>query len=188
MIVTKKKSEVKAKKNPKTEPKKAENKVEAVQAAVETSPAAGQGLPNQPANPQQPSQPANPQPGQPVAGGKKPADLVEEKIKLIIEKAKKKGYITYEEMNNELPDESISPNRLESLIMTLDEMGISLLDESEMEKRREEDEEFEVDDDVFVDEEAAAEEAEDLVLETELVEGDVGRIDDPIRKYRLPAR
>ncbi|OHB44010.1 MAG: RNA polymerase sigma factor RpoD [Planctomycetes bacterium GWC2_45_44] len=118
-----------------------------------------------------------------MADGKKPADSIEEKIKQIIEKAKKKGYITYEEMNNELPDESISPNRLESLIMTLDEMGISLLDESEMEKRQEE-EEFEVDDDVFVDEEAVVEEvADDLVLETELVEGDVGRIDDPVRMY-----
>jgi len=171
--VTKKKSEVKAKKNSKTEPKKVENKVEAVQ-AIETSPAAGQGQSNQP---------ANQQPSQPVAGGKKPADIIEEKIKLIIEKAKKKGYITYEEMNNELPDESISPNRLESLIMTLDEMGISLLDESEMGKQQEEEEEFEVDDDVFVDEAVVAAEAEDLVLETELVEGDVGRIDDPIRMY-----
>ena len=171
--MTKKKSEVKAKKNSKTEPKKVENKVEAVQ-AIETSPAAGQGQSNQP---------ANQQPSQPVAGGKKPADIIEEKIKLIIEKAKKKGYITYEEMNNELPDESISPNRLESLIMTLDEMGISLLDESEMGKQQEEEEEFEVDDDVFVDEAVVAAEAEDLVLETELVEGDVGRIDDPIRMY-----
>jgi hypothetical protein len=33
------------------------------------------------------------------------------KNKIIIEKAKKKGYITYEEMNNELPM-SISPARL----------------------------------------------------------------------------
>jgi len=175
--VTKKKSEVKAKKKLKIEDKKTEVKVETkVEAAKDAVaiPAAEQ--PN--ANP-----PAGQQPAAPVADGKKPADSIEEKIKQIIEKAKKKGYITYEEMNNELPDESISPNRLESLIMTLDEMGISLLDESEMEKRQEE-EEFEVDDDVFVDEEAVVEEvADDLVLETELVEGDVGRIDDPVRMY-----
>ena len=173
--MTKKKSEVKAKKKLKTEDKKTEvkieTKVEAVKDAV-AAPAAEQ--------PQ-----ANQQPGAVAADGKKPADLIEEKIKQIIEKAKKKGYITYEEMNNELPDESISPNRLESLIMTLDEMGISLLDESEMEKRQEEDgEEFEVDDDVFADEEAATvEETDDLVLETELAEVDVGRIDDPVRMY-----
>lgn len=179
--MTKKKSEIKAKK--KTEPKKtdakAEVKVEAVKVeAVKDAvavPVVGQPEANQPAG-QQPSAVG--------ADGKKPADSIEEKIKQIIEKAKKKGYITYEEMNNELPDESISPNRLESLIMTLDEMGISLLDESEMEKRQEEDGEFEVDDDVFVDEEAVAEEAaDDLVLETELVEGETGRIDDPVRMY-----
>jgi RNA polymerase primary sigma factor len=179
--VTKKKSEVKAKK--KTEPKKTDSKVEVkadavVDAAVKDAgavPAVGQPEANQP---------AGQQPVVPGADVKKPADSIEEKIKQIIEKAKKKGYITYEEMNNELPDESISPNRLESLIMTLDEMGISLLDESEMEKRQEEDGEFEVDDDVFADEEAAvAEEADDLVLETELAEVDVGRIDDPVRMY-----
>ncbi|OHB52706.1 MAG: RNA polymerase sigma factor RpoD [Planctomycetes bacterium GWF2_42_9] len=106
---------------------------------------------------------------------------MEDKIKLIIEKAKKKGYITYEEMNNELPDESISPARLENLIMTLDEMGISLLDEAEIEKQDDE-EEFEVDDEVFVDEEAeAAEDTEDTLLENELI--DTGRIDDPVRMY-----
>ncbi len=115
------------------------------------------------------------------AGAEAAPKTVEEKIKLIIEKAKKKGYITYEEMNNELPDESISPARLENLIMTLDEMGISLLDEAEIEKQDDE-EEFEVDDEVFVDEEAeAAEETEDTLLETELM--DTGRIDDPVRMY-----
>jgi RNA polymerase primary sigma factor len=129
---------------------------------------------------QQPQQPEQlPSPGQ----VKKSGNIIEEKIKLIIEKAKKKGFITYEEMNNELPDESISPNRLESLIMTLDEMGISLLDEAELEKQREEEDEFEVDDEVFVDEEAAEEASEDLVLEAELVEGSAGRIDDPVRMY-----
>jgi RNA polymerase primary sigma factor len=126
-----------------------------------------------------------PQPGQaqgPDAQPKKPESL-EDKIKLIIEKAKKKGYITYEEMNNELPDESISAARLESLIMTLDEMGISLLDESEMEKQADDEDGFEVDDDALVDEEIEVEEAEDALLETELVEGSVGRIDDPVRMY-----
>jgi len=109
--------------------------------------------------------------------------VTEEKIKLILDKGQKKGYITYEEMNNELPDESISPNRLDSLIMTLDEMGIAILDEAEMQKRKsleEDDEDF--DDDAF---EASLDKdnAEDLVLETELVEPDVGRIDDPVRMY-----
>jgi len=170
--VTKKKTENKAKKEQKTAVKKAEKKVEAIESAETV-----QSQQQQPQ--QQPQQPQPPAAGQP----QKPGDIIEEKIKLIIEKAKKKGYITYEEMNNELPDELISPNRLESLIMTLDEMGITLLDEAELEKQREEEDAFEVDDDVLVDEEAAEEESEDLLLETELIEGTIGRIDDPVRMY-----
>ncbi len=162
--MAKKKTEVKGKKSQKPPVKEAEKK-------IETPPVAEAAQNQQPQQAQQPG-----------AEGAVKKDVIEEKIKLIIEKAKKKGYITYEEMNNELPDEAISATRLESLIMTLDEMGISLLDESEIEKQREEDDEFEVDDAVFADEEAEAE-TDDAVLETELVEVDSGRIDDPVRMY-----
>jgi RNA polymerase primary sigma factor len=169
--VAKKKTENKAEKDKKIKAKKAvggehgrtEKKIEAPVIAEATE------------NQQEPQQPAETQASK--------SDTVENKIKLIIEKAKKKGYITYEEMNNELPDESISASRLESLIMTLDEMGISLLDESEMEKRQDEEDDFEVSDEVFAEEEAEAEESEDTLLETELVEVDTGRIDDPVRMY-----
>ena len=170
----KKKTENKVKKSPKAAVKKAEKKTETA-GIVEAAQSQQQAQPQQ----QQPQQQQQPPAGQ----VRKPGDIIEEKIKLILEKAKKKGFITYEEMNNELPDESISPARLESLIMTLDEMGITLLDETELEKQREEEDEFGVDDGVFVDEEAAEEESEDLLLETELIEGAVGRIDDPVRMY-----
>jgi RNA polymerase primary sigma factor len=156
--VAKKKAENKAKKNQNTAVKNAEKQVETADAVEVVQ---------------------NQQP-QPVSQVKKTGDIIEDKIKLIIEKAKKKGYITYEEMNNELPDESISPNRLESLIMTLDEMGISLLDEAEIEKRREEDGDFEVDDAAFVEEDAVEEEEESA---DQLLEVTVGRIDDPVRMY-----
>ena len=161
--MSKKKADGKAVKDRKALMKQAEKSIEAL--------AAAEAALNQP---QTESSDGTPQAAAASKG------TVEDKIKLIIEKAKKKGYITYEEMNNELPDESISPARLENLIMTLDEMGISLLDEAEIEKQ-EDDEDFEVDDEVFVDEEAEAEEAEDTLLETELV--DTGRIDDPVRMY-----
>jgi RNA polymerase primary sigma factor len=162
MIVAKKKTESKAKKVQKTPVKKAGKKAEAVE-AVEAA--------------------KKQQPQEPTIQIKKTGDVVEDKIKLIIEKAKKKGFITYEEMNNELPDESISASRLENLIMTLDEMGISMLDEAEVEKQQDEEDGFEVDDEALVDEEIEEESSEDLVLETELVEGSGGRIDDPVRMY-----
>ena len=58
----------------------------------------------------------------------------EAKIKAMIEKGKKKGYLTYEEMNADLPEDLVSPARLDTLLTALDEMGISLIDEADVDK------------------------------------------------------
>ncbi len=105
--------------------------------------------------------------------------IVEAQISAIVEKGKKRGYLTYEEMNNELPDEAVSPNRLDNLLMTLDEMGVTLLDEAELKKRQQSEKGFEVPD-TF--EQNDAESSEDLLLEGELAV-ETGRIDDPVRMY-----
>jgi RNA polymerase primary sigma factor len=107
---------------------------------------------------------------------------VEQQIKAITEKGRRKGYLTYEEMNEDLSDDIVSPARLDSLLATLDEMGIHLLDEADVEKH--EAEEFGA---------AGSEEGsskaeqlkEDELLEKQLVgEQEVARrIDDPIRTY-----
>jgi len=103
-------------------------------------------------------------------------DKIEQTIKAIISKAKEKGFLTYEELNDALPDEIISPARLDSLLMTFDEMGIRLLDEADAAK--EEDETFEDTDKI-----GHEESEDDLALESELVEPEVRRIDDPVRMY-----
>jgi len=116
----------------------------------------------------------------------------EEQIKLLIEKGKKKGFLTYEEMNDDLPEEAISVGRLDSLLATLDELGIALIDEADVKARKaakaRDDEEFEASDgDVEEDEEEEQEEdvdEEDELLEKQLVGEDSSRrIDDPIRMY-----
>ena len=56
----------------------------------------------------------------------------EQQIKMLIAKGKKKGFLTYEEMNDELPEDAVSASRLDKLLATLDEMGISLLDEADV--------------------------------------------------------
>jgi len=112
--------------------------------------------------------------------------LAEGQIRALIEKGKKKGYLTYEEMNEELPEEAVTPTRLDSLLMTLDEMGIGLLDEAEAEKRVQAEEQFESAQEPFEEEKAAVKEQlkEDELLEKELVgEEVVPRVDDPIRMY-----
>jgi len=106
----------------------------------------------------------------------------EEQIRTLIEKGGRKGFLTYEEMNEELPDEAISPGRLDGLLATLDEMGISLVDEADVETEQtgkpedEAEEEFDADKRELL--------KEDEVLEKELTgEEPTKRIDDPIRMY-----
>jgi RNA polymerase primary sigma factor len=114
----------------------------------------------------------------------------EKKIKALIERGKKKGYLTYEEINKDLPDDIVSANRLEKLLATLDEMGVSLVDEEDVAV-----EANGADGETKAAPEAAGTEEEDeeptdedlrndAVLEKELVEGEASRrIDDPIRMY-----
>src|SRR3954452_5025586 len=40
-----------------------------------------------------------------------------------------RGFLTYEELNLKLPDEVVSPDKLDTLLMQIDEMGIKLIDE-----------------------------------------------------------
>ncbi len=94
-------------------------------------------------------------------------------VKKLIIKGKERGYLTYEEMNEDLPDEAISPDKLDSLLMTLDELGIELLDESEVEQRE-----------PFAD---GSEEAEVPTKKRKTTEDELAmetrRIDDPVRMY-----
>ncbi|MBN1456276.1 MAG: RNA polymerase sigma factor RpoD [Sedimentisphaerales bacterium] len=111
-------------------------------------------------------------------------EIAEKMIAAIIEKGKKKGYITYEQMNEELPDEAISPNRLDSLLMTLDEKGVQILDEADVAKREEEDEDEDfVDSDIETGKLDDIDAKADIVLEKALAESEGKRIDDPVRMY-----
>jgi len=103
--------------------------------------------------------------------------LIENTIKAIIKTGKEKGHLTYEEINDALPDEVISPARLDSLLMTLDELGVQLLDEADAEK---EDEDFEDESDKVG--RGDEDEEDDIALEEEL-QREVRKIDDPVRMY-----
>ncbi len=95
-------------------------------------------------------------------------------VKALVEKGKAQGFITYEEMNDELPDENLSPDHLDSLLMTLDDLGIDLIDEADVEKRGLDDEKDGKGDMV----------AQDATLEQVLTGGESDRrIDDPVRMY-----
>ena len=109
-------------------------------------------------------------------------------IKKLIEKGEKKGYLTYEEMNDDLPEDAVSAVRLDRLLATLDERGISLIDEADVESQKaakEADDEFDDSEEPIDEEEDKDEELkDDELLEKQLVGEDVSRrIDDPIRMY-----
>ena len=107
----------------------------------------------------------------------------EQQIRTLVEKGKKKGFLTYEEMNEELPEEAISPSRLDSLLATLDEMRINLLDDADLKKQPEE---FEAAEEPLTEKEALKKEQlkEDKLLEKQLVGAEAARrVDDPIRMY-----
>ena len=108
-------------------------------------------------------------------------DFADRKIKAIIDKGKKQGYLTYEEMNADLPEDVINPAKLDRLLATLDEMGIKLLDEDDVPTEVDE-EDFEVDGFVALENEDE-QIKEDELLEKQLVGSESRRIDDPIRMY-----
>ena len=63
-------------------------------------------------------------------------DGFDQKIKKIIDKGKEAGYLTYEELNEALPEATIeSPEKIDDVLMMLDEQGIDLIDVSEVENR-----------------------------------------------------
>ena len=58
-------------------------------------------------------------------------DPVEASIGALLEMGKERGYITWEGMNKILPDEAVAPDKLEMIMLRLDEAGVQTLDESE---------------------------------------------------------
>jgi len=101
-------------------------------------------------------------------------DALSASVRKLIAKGKERGYLTYEEMNEDLPDEAVSPDKLDALLMTLDELGIELLDESEVDRRE-----------AFADGEEQEEEPKAAGKSTQVGELEVvtKRIDDPVRMY-----
>ncbi len=61
-------------------------------------------------------------------------DPVEASLNALVAMGKKCGYVTWEQMNELLPDEAISPDKLELIMLRLDEEGIDMLDEADAEK------------------------------------------------------
>ncbi|WP_346909380.1 RNA polymerase sigma factor RpoD [uncultured Roseibium sp.] len=101
-------------------------------------------------------------------------DLSDAAVKKMIKAAKKRGYVTYDELNEVLPSEQVSSEKIEDTMSMLSDMGINVIDSDE------------VDD-------AAAEDVDgggDLVAassgavaKTTTTKEPADRTDDPVRMY-----
>ena len=108
-------------------------------------------------------------------------DKLDEGIKTLLELGKRRGFLTFDQVNDLLPDEATSPERIHSLLETLDEMGIELINEDEAETRllASGDLDDEPDDDLA--EEPLEDEESEITAED--LEDISRRIDDPVRMY-----
>ena len=109
-------------------------------------------------------------------------DLNEASVKKLMTKAKKKGYITYDELNAALPSGEMSPDQIEDIQTALSEMGVQIVEndeEAEAEAEQEaEVEAMEVDEDGKKD--AAKKDAKPAAAKKT---GTGERTDDPVRMY-----
>ncbi|MEO7551764.1 MAG: RNA polymerase sigma factor region1.1 domain-containing protein, partial [Croceibacterium sp.] len=106
-------------------------------------------------------------------------DLNEASIKKLIAKAKRRGYITVDELNEALPQDQMSTDQIEDVMSAISEMGVNVV---------------ETDEDA-ADEESDAEEEENAAADEEEADADSGhvpekkrketteRTDDPVRMY-----
>jgi RNA polymerase primary sigma factor len=74
----------------------------------------------------------------PEAGAETPdsplLDLSDAAVKKLIKTAKKRGYVTYEELNSVLPSEEVPTDQIEDIMAMFSDMGINVVDEDEVEE------------------------------------------------------
>ena len=101
-------------------------------------------------------------------------DLNEASLKKLIGRAKKRGYITYDELNDALPQDQMSSEQIEDVMSALSEMGVNIVENEEAD----EDEQPEPDTGGLDEPDGAG---ETYVLEKK--KETVDRTDDPVRMY-----
>ena len=100
-------------------------------------------------------------------------------IQLLLDKGKAQGYLTYDEINELLPDDAISPDRLDALMQQFDVLGVELLDQMQGDKQIPQAAPDEPDKSML----HQAQEEVDNLKEEDIPEVGAKRIDDPVRMY-----
>ncbi|HXX92990.1 MAG TPA: RNA polymerase sigma factor region1.1 domain-containing protein, partial [Planctomycetota bacterium] len=51
-------------------------------------------------------------------------DKLGPEVRTLVEEGKKRGFVTYDELNKVLPDDLVSPEKLDSVLQMMDDLGI----------------------------------------------------------------
>tara|TARA_B100000745_G_scaffold128407_1_gene83727 strand:+ start:3383 stop:5254 length:1872 start_codon:yes stop_codon:yes gene_type:complete len=94
------------------------------------------------------------------------------RLKLLIQRGKEQGYLTYSEVNDHLPPDIADPEQVEDIIRMIGDMGIAVCETAP-------------DDDSLLMSQVAADEeaAEAAAAALASVENEIGRTTDPVRMY-----
>ena len=103
-------------------------------------------------------------------------DLNEADVKKLIARGKKRGYLTYDELNAALPQDEMSSEQIEDIMSAISDMGINIVESDE---DVQEEAEQEADDDIDVTSNSGSLTAPAIEKKKETVD----RTDDPVRMY-----
>ncbi|MBH9537941.1 MULTISPECIES: RNA polymerase sigma factor RpoD [Novosphingopyxis] len=104
-------------------------------------------------------------------------DLNDAKIKKLLSRAKKRGYLTYDELNDALPQDQMNSEQIEDVMSAISEMGVNIVENDEEAAEEPEDEVESVDAKDSADKKGADKKA--AVKKPAAGE----RTDDPVRMY-----
>ena len=114
-------------------------------------------------------------------GGDAPLlDLNEASVKKLLARAKKRGYITYDELNSALPQDQMSSEQIEDVMSALNDMGVNIVENEEAGDDGEDQQREDDNDDAN---EVAEDDDGSPRLITEKKKETVDRTDDPVRMY-----
>ncbi|MCB2063312.1 MAG: RNA polymerase sigma factor RpoD, partial [Novosphingobium sp.] len=109
-------------------------------------------------------------------GGDAPLiDLNEASIKKLIARAKRRGVITYDELNEALPQDQMSSEQIEDVMSAISEMGVNIVESDEDAQGEDDDGPDEID-------ATGSDSTPTKPVETKKKET-VERTDDPVRMY-----
>ncbi len=111
-------------------------------------------------------------------------DLTDQGVRRMIKAAKKRGYVTHEELNEVLPSDQVDPDKIEDIMSMLSEMGINVVEAEETEETRKEGEDSSDDEESEGGEVAEVAPARAVAVRPDTpVKEPTDRTDDPVRMY-----